>query len=210
MSDQAVREFWADFEQHRRALVEPVDPTAMTELLRALRRIDRRFYYHVREHDQGADLILSAEGHCDALPLLRRVRDAAPSLAGWKVLAVFDGDLAIGRRNTALFPEDENGDVLWRMARSGDDLCRERPIHFSVVFLSARGREEFLARLEEEGLEGRPEAESPAYEPFDVTVTKVMRPTHADVTAFEQRLLRLAGPLGGRNDGWGCFQQPRP
>jgi len=117
VSEEAIREFWESLEANRAALVDPVAPEAMNELLAALRRVDSRFYYHVGEHDEGVDLILSAEGHCEALPLLRQVRDGAPEVSGWNVLAVFDGDLVIGRRNPMLFPPDENGDVLYLMAR---------------------------------------------------------------------------------------------
>ncbi len=207
MSEEPIQELWRCFEERRRGLVTPVDPEAMDEVLSVLRRIDRRFYYHVVEHDDGAELILSAEGDCDALPLLRRVLDGAPSVPGWRVRAVFDGDLAIGRRNTAVFPEDENGDVLLRMARAGDDLCVARAINFSVVFPDARARSGFLAGLEEEGLTGR--SEDGGHEPWDVTVTEVMLPTHANITTFERRLELLAIPFEGRNDGWGCFAQPR-
>lgn len=204
--EESIQDFWTCFEERHTALVAPVDPKAMDEVLSVLRRVDRRFYYHVGEHDEGADLILSAEGHCDALPLLRRVRDTAPSVPGWRVLAVFDGDLTLGRRNTALFPEDETGDALHRMARSGDDPCFARAIDFSVVFPDARARRGFLASLEEEGLTGR--AEDRGHEPWDVTVTEVMRPTHANITTMERRLQLLATPFEGRNDGWGCLQQP--
>lgn len=205
--EEAIQDFWKCFEERHTALVAPVDPKAMDEVLSVLRRVDRRFYYHVGEHDEGADLILSAEGHCDALPLLRRVRDTAPPVPGWKVLAAFDGDLTIGRRNTAVFPEDENGDVLFRMARSGDDLCIARAIKFSVAFPGASARRAFLASLEEEGLTGK--LEDGGHQPWEVTVTEVMLPTHANITTFERRLELLAIPLEGRNDGWGCFQQPR-
>jgi hypothetical protein len=178
----------------------------MRGLLEALRQLDRRLYYHVGEHDKGVDLILSAEGHCDALPLLKRIRDNAPETPGWEVVAAFDGDLVIGRRNVAVFPEDENGDILYRMARSGDDLCIKRVINFSVVFRTTGARRKFLRSLQEEGLEARPEEGSRRAR--DVTVTKIMLPTHETITAFERRLEFLAVPFEGRNDGWGCFQQP--
>ena len=186
-SDLSISRFWEAFLESREGLLHPADSEAMSGLLETLRLVDRRFYYHVGEHDDGADLILSAEGHCDALPLLQRVRDHAPEVPGWKVLAVFDGDLTIGRRNAVIFPEDENGDVLYRMARSGDNLCSERAINFSVVFPSASARREFLESLGEEGLEGKPEEGNPDYEPWDVTVTQVMLPTHENITTVTRR-----------------------
>ena len=208
MSEDLIRAFWGNFMACHQALVHPADTEAMEGLLTALRRVDRRFYYHVGEHDQGVDLILSAEGHCDALPLLRQVRDRAPEVPGWAARAVFDGDLVIGRRNTVLFPENDDGDVLYRMACHGDDLCVERAINFSVVFSSASARYKFLRSLEGEGLAGKPE--DGGHHPWDVTVTRVMLPTHANITAFEKRLEFLALPFNGRNDGWGCFHRSEP
>ena len=209
MSSQSIKAFWEAFKEGHDGLLHPADAEVMSGLLETLRRVDKRFYYHVGEHDDGADLILSAEGHCDALPLLQRVRDRAPAISGWEVLAVFDGDLAIGRRNVMVFPQDEDGDVLFRMARSGDNLCIERTINFSVVFPTASDRREFLASIVEEGLEGgsEPKRRPICERPWDVTVTQVMLPSHENITNFEKRLEFLAIAHGGRNDGWGCFEQ---
>ena len=43
--------------------------------------------------------------------------------------------------------------------------------------------------------------------PWDVTVTRHMIPDHAAIGDFETTLDSHASPLGGRNDGWGCFGQ---
>jgi hypothetical protein len=44
--------------------------------------------------------------------------------------------------------------------------------------------------------------------PWDVVVVKRMIPSHAGITEFENELEAIAAPLRGRNDGWGCFEQP--
>ena len=40
-----------------------------------------------------------------------------------------------------------------------------------------------------------------------MTVTRHMVPGHSAIGDFEEALARWASPLGGRNDGWGCFAQ---
>ena len=44
--------------------------------------------------------------------------------------------------------------------------------------------------------------------PWDVVITKFMVPSHDAITALEHDLEVAAEPLGGRNDGWGCFERP--
>jgi len=70
----------------------------------------------------------------------------------------------------------DNEAVLQQMRDSGDDLSQPRVIDFTVVLS------------------------------WDVVVKKHMLPTNASITAFERELQAVAAPLGGRNDGWGCFE----
>ena len=109
---------------------------------------------------------------------------------------------------TDVFPNDENGDVLRRMAADGDNLSKERPIDFSVIFkdeASARRFVEYFARLDCRSVLHPEKVRGGNY--FDVTISKVMLPTHVGITSFESELERVAMPLGGQNDGWGCFPQ---
>jgi hypothetical protein len=46
--------------------------------------------------------------------------------------------------------------------------------------------------------------------PWDVTVTKYMVPSHGAMAHFEMTLGAAAAGLGGRNDGWGCFDIRTP
>lgn len=50
------------------------------------------------------------------------------------------------------FPDDENGDVLRRMERDGDDLNISRDIDFSVVFPREAEAEEFVMQIRELGV----------------------------------------------------------
>jgi hypothetical protein len=38
------------------------------------------------------------------------------------------------QRDYGRFPNDENGDVPWRMLEGGDNLSKPREIDFSVIF----------------------------------------------------------------------------
>jgi hypothetical protein len=103
----------------------------------------------------------------------------------------------------AEFPDDANGDVLRRLLEDGDDLRKPRDVDFSVAFPNSRSAKAFARLAEAQGHRARLEG----HEPRDVTIVRNMLPTHAGITAFEDELDRLATPLGGRNDGWGCFPQ---
>ena len=46
-------------------------------------------------------------------------------------------------RNLSLFPADENGDVLWQMHKSGDDLSKKRRMDFAFLFQNERSARAF-------------------------------------------------------------------
>ena len=107
------------------------------------------------------------------------------------------------------FPDDENGEVLRRMHDSGDDLSKPRDIDFTVVLPSEGAAKSFSKHFVAAGYEVKVEKADTVPElPWDVVVVKHMLPEHAGITAFEEELQGMAEPLGGRNDGWGCFEQP--
>ena len=107
------------------------------------------------------------------------------------------------------FPGDENGDVLRRMRDSGDDLSKPRDIDFTVVLPGETQAETLAALFRKQGLEAVVDCANvvPGL-PWEVVVSKFMVPAHGAITEFENVLQAAAGPLGGRNDGWGCFERP--
>lgn len=109
---------------------------------------------------------------------------------------------------TDKFPDDENGEVLRRMAEDGDDLSKPRDVDFTVVMPNVKAAQEFSAHFERAGYQVRMEEAGTVPElPWDVVVVKHMVPTHPGITDFEGELEAVAVRLGGRNDGWGCFAQ---
>ena len=103
---------------------------------------------------------------------------------------------------------EENREVILRMAKSGDDLSRPRDIDFSVVFPDSSSADKFASGLGQLGYRTSIKESNVAPDlPWDVTVVKHMLPVCEAITEFELLLQTKASPLGGRNDGWGCFEQ---
>ncbi len=96
------------------------------------------------------------------------------------------------------------------MKAQGDDLSQPRNIDFTVVFSEESAAERFAGLFRTQGYEVSVEfAETTKDFPWDVIVVKHMIPAHQDITEFENTLQEVAAPLGGRNDGWGCFSEER-
>jgi len=107
-----------------------------------------------------------------------------------------------------MFPADENGDVLRRMAEHGDNLSIARDIDFIVVFPDGQAAQKFAGTVRGWGFESSIEhVDSVPSFPWEVCVVRHMLPTHEGITEFEQRLGNEAALVGGRNDGWGSMQQ---
>ncbi|MBK6660285.1 MAG: ribonuclease E inhibitor RraB [Proteobacteria bacterium] len=50
-------------------------------------------------------------------------------------------------RDYALYPEDDNGNVLWKMKQGGDNLDIPREVDFAVIFADEPSALEFAMRL---------------------------------------------------------------
>lgn len=78
------------------------------------------------------------------------------------------------------YPDDENGNVLRRLAAKGDDLTKPRNIEFAVVFAQASSAKQFAAHFREMGYAvSVEESETERDFPWDATVVKHMVPTYA-------------------------------
>jgi Regulator of ribonuclease activity B len=111
-------------------------------------------------------------------------------------------------RDSTTFPNDENGDVLWRMKQQGDNLSIAREIDFSVVFPSEPAALKFAVYLLRNGQKvSFAEYEENDEMRWQVQAHPVMEPTHENISGYEMHLAEDAAELGGRNDGWGSIQQ---
>ena len=107
-------------------------------------------------------------------------------------------------RDLTAFPQDENGDVLWRIAQHGVDLTEAHEIDFALVFPTREAALKFAVfALQTEAKVSFSSYEENEEFPWQVYVHPVMEPTHVDITAFESFLGTRAEQLGGKNDGWG-------
>jgi hypothetical protein len=109
-------------------------------------------------------------------------------------------------RDYARYPDDENGDVLWKMLQGGDNLDIPREVDFAVIFPDEQAAMDFAMRLLRYGQKvsfGR--YEGVAGFPWQVQAHPIMVPSHEHVSGYERQLGKDAAALGGRNDGWGCY-----
>lgn len=99
-------------------------------------------------------------------------------------------------------PDDENGDVLRRMIRNGDDLSIARPVNFEQIFPDKPQAFSFLASASDFD---RKVALSwyAAFEVWNVCVTCDIAPSHSAVSRLEAQFDQLAKAHGGKADGWG-------
>jgi len=107
------------------------------------------------------------------------------------------------RRDLDRFPEDENGDILFRIWKRGCELDTPRTIDFSLVFPS---QEQALAFASELQLPG--EVEVKFYEEeqcWDLRFSPIMVPSWTNISENEARLGEAAAKHEGKNDGWGFF-----
>jgi hypothetical protein len=111
-------------------------------------------------------------------------------------------------RDFGLFPDDDNGDVLWRMQENGDNLSKPREIDFSVILPTEDSALKFALYLLRNGLKvSFSEYEEHEEMPWQVQVHPFMLPTYENICGFEDQLAEDAEQYGGKNDGWGSMSQ---
>jgi hypothetical protein len=112
------------------------------------------------------------------------------------------------KRDPAKFPDDENGEILWRLTESGDDLSIARDIDFSLDFSSEQAALDCGAYLfrNEYKIQLDPPLEDDPDSPWTVQVMPFMAPDHAEISALEAHLATIARHFGGDCTGWGCEQ----
>ncbi|MES1153752.1 MAG: ribonuclease E inhibitor RraB, partial [Rhodanobacter sp.] len=92
-------------------------------------------------------------------------------------------------RDPLLFPDDENGDVLWQMAQAGDDLSIPREVDFAVIFPSEDDALKFAVHL----LRSDQKVSFSSYEehgelPWQVLAHPFMQASHENISGFERLL----------------------
>ena len=109
-------------------------------------------------------------------------------------------------RDLELFPNDDNGDVLWQMAQDGDDLTEAHEIEYSIAFKSEEQADQCALYLlkEEQKISLFEDTEGESSE-WIITIYVYMEPEHSDIVDLEEWFTKIAEQHGGEYDGWGCM-----
>ncbi len=109
-------------------------------------------------------------------------------------------------RDFEKFPDDINGDALWKMQQSGDDLSKPREIEFTVVFSTEAEALKFgeTLLLNRQKILLADNEENKEY-PFEIIVYVYMEATYDEISGYEELLESHAIKFNGRGDGWGCL-----
>lgn len=111
--------------------------------------------------------------------------------------------------NTQKFPDDENGAALQHMAEQGLDLTAAHQIDFEYVFPDETSARKFAAEARKFDLEvGVRLPEDEDEDEWEVQCGRRMVPTHAELSALEAQLDKVASQYGGESDGWGLMSNP--
>ena len=109
-------------------------------------------------------------------------------------------------RDLELFPNDDNGDVLWQMAQDGDDLTEAHEIEYSIAFTDKAKAEQCALFLlhEEQKISLFIDEESENQE-WIITIYVYMEPEYSDIVDLEEWFTKITNEHGGEYDGWGCM-----
>lgn len=103
-------------------------------------------------------------------------------------------------------PEEENAEVLRRMAADGDSLINKRDVEFNHLFTREDSAVDFITAARAQGYQ-RCEHEYWNEQVAWLTSIRIrMVPTLEEITEIELNLAELASPFDGRPDGWGCME----
>lgn len=107
------------------------------------------------------------------------------------------------QRDYAKFPNDENGNVLWKLASLGHDVEGEREVRFAMLFPAHESALKFGVFLlrHEYRVKVNEIDDKPGYL-GEILVDIFMDATHKDICEAEGWLAENAASLQGKNDGW--------
>jgi hypothetical protein len=107
------------------------------------------------------------------------------------------------QRDLEKFPDDDNGNVLWKLASLGLDVEGEREVRFALLFPSHESALKFGVFLlrHEYRVKVNELDDKPGYL-GEVLVDIFMDSTHREITEAEEWLAENSSPLQAKNDGW--------
>jgi hypothetical protein len=108
-------------------------------------------------------------------------------------------------RDYALFPNDDNGNVLWHLRSRGDALTQPREIDVTAILPSESAAVELATACLRRRFKVEMYKTEQSHDDkldWEVIVYAMAIPTHEAVSALERELGSLAASLGGRVSGW--------
>jgi hypothetical protein len=116
------------------------------------------------------------------------------------------------------YPDDEDGRVLAGLAADGMDMSMPRLIDFPVAVPNEEVAKVVAKAVADQGYEaeiyfdegdaddsGRVPDAGEFAPSWSVYVEVTMVPEHSRIVEIQSELDRIAGPLGGKSDGWGTM-----
>lgn len=109
-------------------------------------------------------------------------------------------------RDFKLYPDDDNGNVLWQMHQDGDDLTEPHEIEYSIAFKNQELADKCALYLlhEEQKISLFVDEDSDIAE-WIVTIYVYMEPEYSDIVDLEEWFTKIAEQHQGEYDGWGCM-----
>ena len=202
---KAIQSFWEIVSRHHKLFSIPDNDKdeQMMEALRALQQIDSRLYFHCGYHDEGMDFLLSAEAHYELSGTIVELVEAAPEIDNWRIRPILESRALSGERDTILFPDDENGDILFSIAKRAGDLIRPAEVDFCHVFPTERAARAFASLLTDEFQWDAESYDGRDGYSWQVVASAQMIPSHDHITSTEVALAEMASKHDGSPDGWG-------
>ncbi|MGN7437306.1 MAG: ribonuclease E inhibitor RraB [Alcanivorax sp.] len=102
------------------------------------------------------------------------------------------------------FPDDADGESIWRVVEDGSDLSKPMSVDFFVSVPSLEKGKDFEKVALEHGYKTSVEKDSET-ENFTCYCSKVFLLNYDGVLAEQEKLDALAKPHDGYIDGWGTF-----
>ena len=105
-------------------------------------------------------------------------------------------------RNYELFPDDDNGNVLWQMIEDGNEF------EFTIVFKAQEQIEKCALHLLHQEQKVSLFQEDQHTDGSDFWVLNIhvtMLPEYDDIQDLEEWFTRIAQEFSGEYDGWGCM-----
>jgi hypothetical protein len=103
-----------------------------------------------------------------------------------------------------MYPNDDDGDALQRLADDGFDMSRPTDIEFVVLAPNRKAADAIAKLAASAGYRTRLE-DAEEDESWDCYWIKAMVPTYEGVVAAQRELDDMSRQFNGKIDGWGTF-----